>query len=195
MSTSTFRLFSKGRMPLSASTWMKGSLTVLGGAVRSVLVQHRSKSPAEMILLSTKILYIDWPAVVHFGAGRRGWAVFEARPASAADLAMGRKVAGGGLDGEIGGLVFDFLQRGLDVGIVGKALEDGFVFEDGGGKLAELDVSLGDAFGGADDVLLPAELGIGFLEDFQGLIVVRLRLSDDFKHLNRLRQLGFFARA
>ena len=34
---------------------------------------------------------------------------------------------------------------------------------------------------------------VGFLEDLQRLIVVRLRLSDDLKHLNRLRQLGFFS--
>ena len=95
---------------------------------------------------------------------------------------------------EVVGLALDLLQRRLDVRVVGVALQDGFVFENGRGKLAHLHVGLGDALGGADDVLLAAQLGIGFLENLQRLIVLWLRLSDDFKHLNRLRQLGLFTR-
>src|SRR3954471_17959113 len=45
-------------MPLSARTWTNGSTTPLGGVETSGVVQQRSKSPAEMILLSTKILSI-----------------------------------------------------------------------------------------------------------------------------------------
>ena len=45
-----------------------------------------------------------------------------------------------------------------------------------------------------DDLLFHAQLEIGFLEDFQGLIILRLRLSDDLEHLNRLPQLRLFAR-
>jgi hypothetical protein len=71
-------------------------------------------------------------------------------------------------------------------------MEDGFEFENGGGELAELDVGLGNAFGGLDDLFFHAELEVGFLEDFEGLIVLRLRLSDDLKHLNGLPQLGLF---
>ena len=69
------------------------------------------------------------------------------------------------------------------------------VFENGGGKLAHLHVGLGDALGGLDDVVFAAQLGVGLLEDFQRLIILRLRLSDDLEHLNRLRQLSFFARS
>ena len=72
-------------------------------------------------------------------------------------------------------------------------LKDGFKFQDGGGKLAQLHVSLGDAFGSLDDLAFQAELQIGLLEDFQRLIILRLRLSDDLKHLNRLPQLGLLA--
>jgi hypothetical protein len=95
--------------------------------------------------------------------------------------------------GEEGGLVLDVLHGQYGVAVIGMALEDGFKFEDGGGKLAEMDVGLGDAFGGLNDLLFNAELEVGLLEDFQGLIIVRLRLSDDLKHLNRLSQLGLFA--
>ena len=71
-------------------------------------------------------------------------------------------------------------------------MEDGFVFEDGGGELAHLDVGLGDALGGADDILFAIQLGVSFLENFERLIVVGLCLSDSLKHLDRLNDLIMF---
>jgi hypothetical protein len=77
--------------------------------------------------------------------------------------------------------------------VLGMALENGFEFEDGRGKLAQLHVSLGDAFGSLDDFLFHAQLQISLFENFQRLIILRLRLSDDLEHLNRLPQLRLFA--
>ena len=73
-------------------------------------------------------------------------------------------------------------------------MEDTFVFENRGGKLAELDVSFGNALGRGDDRVLLVKLGVSFLEDFERLIIERLRLCDDLEHLNCLRQLSFFVR-
>ena len=97
-------------------------------------------------------------------------------------------------DWKIVRLGFDLLQGRLHIRVVRAALEDGFVFEDGRRKLAHLHVGLSDAFGRADHVLLPAQLGISLFENLQRLVVVGLRLSDDFEHLNRLSQLRFFTR-
>ena len=72
-----------------------------------------------------------------------------------------------GLDRKIIGLALDLLQRGLDIGVIRKTLEDGFVFENGRGKLAHLHVGLGNALGSGDGFLLAAQFRIRFLEDFQ----------------------------
>jgi len=84
-------------------------------------------------------------------------------------------------------------KRSLDVRVVRETLQHRFVFQNRGGKLPHLDVRLGNPLGGAYNVRITAELRVGFLEDFQRLIVLRLRLSDDLKHLNRLHQLALFA--
>jgi len=65
-------------------------------------------------------------------------------------------------------------------------LEDAFVFENGGRKLAEMNVGFGDALGGIDDVLFASQFGVGLFEDFQRLVIHRLRDGDDLKHLNCL---------
>ena len=101
-------------------------------------------------------------------------------------------------DGQLGAttgeaVVLDLGQRLAHVEIVGESLEKGLILHDGGAELAELDVGLGDALGGVHHVLLQPQLHVGFLEDFQRLVVERLRLSDHAEHLNRLLQLRFFA--
>ena len=71
-------------------------------------------------------------------------------------------------------------------------LKNRFVLQDGGGKLTHLHVGMGDSFGSADGIRLPPQFRVGFLEDFQRLIVVRLGLGDYLKHFNRLGQLRLF---
>ncbi len=55
-------------------------------------------------------------------------------------------------------------------------------------KLPHLHIGIGDR----QDVMTRPDRGpawVGFFQDFQRLIVTWLRLGDDFKHLDRLRQL------
>jgi hypothetical protein len=106
--------------------------------------------------------------------------------------------AGGFAEGRRGtaeriGLALDLPQRRQHVRVFGITLEDAFVLENRRRKLAHRHVGLGDALGGVDHVLFTTKLGVSFLENFEGLIVLRLRLSDHLEHLNRLRQLSLFA--
>src|SRR5438874_12629122 len=58
LSVRIFSALSTGRIFLSPSSWMKGSITPLGEAKRSGVDQHESKSGEVMILPSTKTLCI-----------------------------------------------------------------------------------------------------------------------------------------
>src|ERR1039458_7612140 len=58
LSASNLRDFSTVKIFFSARAWMNGSTTSDAAAVKSTVRQHKSKSPAAMILLSTKILRI-----------------------------------------------------------------------------------------------------------------------------------------
>src|SRR5437899_1583358 len=83
------------------------------------------------------------------------------------------------------GLALDLSKGSQHIRVVRKPLQNAFIFEDGRGQLSHCDISLGNAFGGANDILLPAKLEVGFLKYFERLIVLGLRLSDDLEHLNR----------
>src|SRR5687768_6162180 len=74
-------------------------------------------------------------------------------------------------------------------------LQDALVLQNGRGELAELHIGFGDALGSDDDVMFATELGIGLFEDFEGLVVERLGLRDNFEHLNCLQQLSLFIRS
>ena len=91
------------------------------------------------------------------------------------------------------GLVFDLLERRLHIGVIGAALQHRLIFQDCGRKLPHLHIRLGDALGRVDHILFAPELGVGFLENFQRLAIIGLRLGNNFEHLNRLLQLSFFA--
>src|SRR3954471_10861348 len=88
---------------------------------------------------------------------------------------LGRRLGGGNLFGKIVGFALDLFQRLLDIGIVRETLEDRFIFENGRGKLAHLNVRLRDPFGSLHHLLVAAEFGVGFFKDFQGLIITWLR--------------------
>jgi hypothetical protein len=75
----------------------------------------------------------------------------------------------------------------------GRRCKHRFVFQNRRRKLPHLRVSLAMRFEIRDDIHLAAQLGVGLLENFQRLAVVRLRLHNDLEHLNRLLQLSFFA--
>jgi len=91
------------------------------------------------------------------------------------------------------GLVFDLPERRLHIGVIGAALQHRFIFQDRGRKLPHLYIRLGNALGRVDHFLFAPELGVGFLENFQRLTVIGLRLGNNLEHLNRLLQLSFFA--
>ena len=75
---------------------------------------------------------------------------------------------------------------------VGPLLQEGFVFENRRGELAQLHVGVRDPLGGRDHLVPTVHLRIGLAKDFQGLMVQRLGLSDHLEHLNRLLYLGLF---
>src|SRR5580765_7835294 len=58
LSEMIFNDFSSGVDPFSANTWMKGSITFVGGVAKSGSLQHCPKTVAEIILPSTKIFCI-----------------------------------------------------------------------------------------------------------------------------------------
>ena len=90
------------------------------------------------------------------------------------------------------GLALDFAERRQRFSIVGIALKNALVFENRRGKLAHEDIGVSDAFAGGDDILFAIKLGVSLLENFQGLIVLRLGLGNDLEHFNCLSQLSLF---
>ena len=95
------------------------------------------------------------------------------------------------LNAKAAGLAFDFPQSDQHIRIIRVSLQNAFILQDGGGQLAQLHVGMGQPFGSRDQVPFASKLLVSFFENFQRLAVLWLRLSDDLKHLNRLRQLGF----
>ena len=53
-------------------------------------------------------------------------------------------------------------------------MEDALVFENGRGKLAHENIGVGNALAGGDDILFAAKLCVGFLKNFERLVVLRL---------------------
>ena len=96
------------------------------------------------------------------------------------------------LRGRVAGLVLDLFQCRLHIGVVRPALQDRFIFQNRRGQLPLLEIRLRDAFGSVDYVRFAAQLRVGFLENFQRLAIVRLRLDNDLEHLNCLLQLSCF---
>src|ERR1039458_3397174 len=71
LSASNLRDFSTVKIFFSARAWMNGSTTSDAAAVKSTVRQHKSKSPAAMILLSTKIVrMVLRPSSISVAAGR-----------------------------------------------------------------------------------------------------------------------------
>ena len=53
----------------------------------------------------------------------------------------------------------------------------------------DVEISLGQTARGLERIVRAPDLLVGFLEDFERLIIVRLCLSYDLKHLDRLNDL------
>ncbi len=53
----------------------------------------------------------------------------------------------------------------------------------------DVEISLGQPARGLERIVRAPDLLVGFLEDFERLIIVRLCLSYDLKHLDRLNDL------
>ena len=131
--------------------------------------------PAILHTRAAFCLQIDQPAVMGTITPRRDQSIF----------GTGR---GDGLPGS--------LQAGLDLAQhrenfrrVGFFKQNHLALLHREGVGTDVKISLGQAPGGLEGIGRTANLLVSFLEDFERLIIVRLCLSYDLKHFNRLNDL------